>query len=244
MSASPVHPWAAKLTGPARSKGGYSTTRRCSVCGERGHSANSTRHNGADQAAVDAEVRAAELEAEEAGKFIRWTPGDDDGADGDTTADRIRARAPMTPSGRTRSATVPVRAPRRELRFTSLALVVVDDSDIPRPRTRGDCEGGYRPCPWISCSQHLFIDVNPDNGSIKLNHPGLEPWELAETCALDLADRGGATLEEVGRLVGVTRERIRQCEVKIVAKLRDRLPGIAEPDSPGPATTSPVYQEG
>ena len=43
---------------------------------------------------------------------------------------------------------------------------------------------------------------------------------MSETCALDVADRGGITLEEVGELVNLTRERIRQVEVLGLDKLR------------------------
>ena len=42
---------------------------------------------------------------------------------------------------------------------------------------------------------------------------------MTETCALDVADRGGTTLEEVGAIMNLTRERIRQVEVKGLAKL-------------------------
>src|SRR6202007_2791771 len=49
--------------------------------------------------------------------------------------------------------------------------------------------------------------------------PDLEVWEMNETCALDVADRGGTTLEEVGAIMNLTRERIRQVEVKGLAKL-------------------------
>src|SRR5687768_18394193 len=42
---------------------------------------------------------------------------------------------------------------------------------------------------------------------------------MNETCALDIADRGGTTLEEVGAILNLTRERIRQVEVKALAKL-------------------------
>jgi hypothetical protein len=42
---------------------------------------------------------------------------------------------------------------------------------------------------------------------------------MSETCALDVADRGGTTLEEVGAIMNLTRERIRQVEVKGLAKL-------------------------
>jgi hypothetical protein len=36
---------------------------------------------------------------------------------------------------------------------------------------------------------------------------------------LDVADRGGTTLEDVGAIMNLTRERIRQVEVKALAKL-------------------------
>jgi hypothetical protein len=99
----------------------------------------------------------------------------------------------------------------------------VDESaDYDRPRTRGDCAGGERPCPWVSCQHNLFLDVQK-TGGIKLNFPDVEVWELVESCALDVADRGngeGVTLEEVGALMNVTRERVRQIEIKGLAKLR------------------------
>jgi hypothetical protein len=64
------------------------------------------------------------------------------------------------------------------------------------------------------------LDVSARTGAIKLNFPDLEVWEMNETCALDIADRGGATLEEVGAIMNLTRERIRQVEVKGLAKLQ------------------------
>ena len=63
------------------------------------------------------------------------------------------------------------------------------------------------------------MDVSPRTGAIKLNFPDLEVWELAESCALDVADRGGTTLEDVGAIMNLTRERIRQVEVKALAKM-------------------------
>jgi len=89
-----------------------------------------------------------------------------------------------------------------------------------RPRTRADCKDSPRPCPWTSCKQHLYLDINPLTGSIKLNWPDLEPDELTESCALDVADRGGVTLEIVGRLMNLTRERIRMIENLALAKLK------------------------
>lgn len=89
-----------------------------------------------------------------------------------------------------------------------------------RPRTRGDCVEGPRPCPWVSCKFHLYLDINPESGSIKLNFPDREVWEMNETCALDIADRGGITLEEVGEILNLTRERIRQVEALGLDKLQ------------------------
>ena len=109
------------------------------------------------------------------------------------------------------------RMTKRELELGR--LLYPDDEDVERPVTRADCAGGARPCPFVSCKHHLFLDVSARTGAIKLNFPDLEVWEMSETCALDIADRGGTTLEEVGAIMNLTRERIRQVEVKGLAKL-------------------------
>lgn len=93
------------------------------------------------------------------------------------------------------------------------------EKDYWKPRNREACAAIERPCPYVSCKHHLFIDVSPRTGAIKLNFPDLEVWELKESCALDVADRGGTTLEDVGAIMNLTRERIRQVEVKALAKL-------------------------
>ncbi len=90
-----------------------------------------------------------------------------------------------------------------------------------RPRTRADCVNGPRPCLFVSCKHNLYLDVNPETGSIKLNFPDKEIWELEHTCALDVAEKGGITLEEVGAIMNLTRERIRQVETRGLAKLRE-----------------------
>ena len=124
---------------------------------------------------------------------------------------------------RARSKTIaPRRLTKEELRFRDL-LPMVDDPF--RPGTRAECKEGERPCPYVSCKHHLYLDVNPDTGSIKLNIPDLEVWEMAETCSLDVADRGGITLEEVGEILNLTRERIRQVEVRGLLKLKMVGPG-------------------
>ncbi|MBW2730987.1 MAG: DNA-binding protein [Deltaproteobacteria bacterium] len=89
-----------------------------------------------------------------------------------------------------------------------------------KPESRAECKCGVRPCPYVSCKHHLYLDVNPDTGSIKLNFPHLEVWEMEETCSIDVAERGGITLEEVGEIMNLTRERIRQVEVRGLLKLK------------------------
>lgn len=120
--------------------------------------------------------------------------------------------------GRVRSKTIaPKRLTRDERRLSEL-LVYPDD--VERPTTRDDCKNMERPCPFVSCAHHLYLDVNPESGAIKLNFPHLEVWEMAETCSLDVADRGGITLEEVGTILNLTRERIRQVEVRGLTKIK------------------------
>jgi hypothetical protein len=91
-----------------------------------------------------------------------------------------------------------------------------------RPRTRGECAGGERPCPYAGCQYNLYLDVAA-NGSIILNFPDLEPVDMEEagrrSCALDVADRGGARLETIADLMNLTRERVRQLEARALARL-------------------------
>ncbi len=129
--------------------------------------------------------------------------------------------------GRRRSKTMSRKEIARDLRRQrALGLMdpelqaTIQEIEQSRPRSRADCAHGERPCMFISCKHHLYLDVNPETGSIKLNFPDKEIWELEETCALDVADRGGITLEEVGTIMNLTRERIRQVETRGLLKLR------------------------
>jgi hypothetical protein len=86
---------------------------------------------------------------------------------------------------------------RRPPRAAKVSLPVVQ----PQSRTRGDCIDGPRPCPEVRCRHHL------GNGD-------------AETCSLDVADRGEHTLDEVGELMGISYERVRQIEEIALRKAR------------------------
>jgi hypothetical protein len=97
------------------------------------------------------------------------------------------------------------------------------DSLLDRPRTRGECFQVPRPCPHVSCSYNLYLDVDERSGQLKLNSPGLDPDEVSLSCALDVAGDGPRSLEEVGELLGVSRERIRQIEEVALSKLQRRM---------------------
>jgi len=122
--------------------------------------------------------------------------------------------------GLTRSKTISSRKLSAEEREE--VELIEDELGHLRPKNRAECRLADRPCPYVSCKHHLYLDVNPRTGSIKLNFPDLEVWELSETCALDVAERGGMTLEEVGELMNLTRERIRQVEAKGIEKIKDQ----------------------
>ena len=109
------------------------------------------------------------------------------------------------------------RMTKREL---ELGRMLFPETDYEKPKSRAECHEGMRPCPFVSCKYHLFLDVQPRTGAIKLNFPDLEVEDMNESCSLDIADRGGTTLEEVGAIMNLTRERIRQLEVRAMAKVK------------------------
>ena len=133
----------------------------------------------------------------------------------DTAVTREQRRSRRKRAVRARTISVK-RMTKREL---ELGRLLYPETDYWKPRAREECAGGERPCPYVSCKYHLYLDVSPRTGAIKLNFPDLEVWEMNQTCSLDVADRGGTTLEDVGAIMNLTRERIRQVEVRALAKL-------------------------
>lgn len=116
---------------------------------------------------------------------------------------------------------------KREQRESAPAPAAEDEGvwEQTLPKRRSGCLQGAeaeRPCPYVSCKHHLYLDVNEVTGSIRFNFPDMEVWEIGETCVLDIADRGGETLESIGELLGLTRERVRQIEGKAMRLARRR----------------------
>lgn len=118
---------------------------------------------------------------------------------------------------------------RHTLTPESLYREVIADAEwsvaFDRPKTTAECPPGDY-CPFVSCKFHLYLDVNLETGTLILNHPHLNVWEMEECCVLKAiakkhrTQEDGYTLEEVGRLMGLTRERIRQIEQEVRAKVR------------------------
>lgn len=131
-----------------------------------------------------------------------------------TTREQRRSRRKREVRART------ISVKRITKRSLEIGRALFPETDYEKPRTRADCIDGPRPCPYVSCKFNLYLDVQPNTGAIKMNFPDIEVEDMKESCALDIADRGGTTLEEVGAIMNLTRERIRQLEVRAMAKVK------------------------
>lgn len=140
------------------------------------------------------------------------------------------AEPPKAPKRR-RPYTIALRdIPKRDL---ERGWMLYPETEYERPHARSECIAGphaQRPCPFVSCKHHLYLDVDDCNGSIKVNFPvaveedGLEDVATAlelmpETCALDVAATGDAALEEVGANLNLVRESVRKIELAAFKKL-------------------------
>jgi hypothetical protein len=76
-----------------------------------------------------------------------------------------------------------------------------------RPKTRADCVDGPRPCPWVSCRYHLWLNVE-SHGRVRFNCGDM----TGPSCVLDEAAKGPKTLTEVGEIMGVSKQRAEQIE--------------------------------
>jgi hypothetical protein len=83
---------------------------------------------------------------------------------------------------------------------------ILSNPPIDRPTLRSQCRSGgplaVRPCPWASCMYRLP------------QFPG-----ASESCALDVAERGRHTQVSIGRLLGLSKQRVDQIEKEALAKL-------------------------
>jgi hypothetical protein len=117
-----------------------------------------------------------------------------------------------------------------------LGRLLYPEVHVPRPATRAECAEGERPCPFVSCKYHLYLDVSPKTGAIKMNFPDLDVSDMAETCVLDVAERGDATVLEIAAVMNLSGERIRQVELEAFGRITgmDERAGLRQFDEDGP----------
>ena len=93
-----------------------------------------------------------------------------------------------------------------------------------RPRTRADCANIPRPCPFVGCRYHLYLDVM--KRGLVFNFPDREVWELEHSCALDLADatKGkGNTTTRIGEIMGWSKQNASQTVLRAVQLIKERV---------------------
>lgn len=93
------------------------------------------------------------------------------------------------------------------------------------PRTRRECPNG--PCPHVGCRYHLWTERRLDRRGavVDLRETPLF-GDRRHTCVLNEIARGPLTLEAIGGLFDLSRERVRQIETDALARLRDADPGV------------------
>lgn len=88
-----------------------------------------------------------------------------------------------------------------------------------RPQTRADCLDGPRPCPFVGCRYNLLVEVTAA-GSIKM--PLGAPWEAdpdTPSCALDVADDGERTLQDIADILGISLQWVVQSRAEALRKM-------------------------
>ena len=150
---------------------------------------------------------------------------DQDDDDADEPAGEAEPRA-----GRKRKRRTQPRPKRIAVKKLTKSVIAAGWADLggrearpPRPRTWAECGPFINACPFVGCRHHNFLDVNPVSGTITMNHPHREPLDLERPCSLAVAMGGPLTLDEVGEILNLTRERIRQIEIVAQIQLKRRV---------------------
>jgi hypothetical protein len=88
------------------------------------------------------------------------------------------------------------------------------------PATRGDCSAIARPCPRYLCRHNLSVE---DERAGRPHH-GVSPPPVivvkSESCALDVAERGGLSYRALGAVLAITRQRAEQVAARAARKLQ------------------------
>lgn len=101
----------------------------------------------------------------------------------------------------------------------------VHDVSPGMPRTRRECPNG--PCPHVGCRYHLWTERRLDRrGAVVDLRETAAFGNVDHTCVLNEIACGPLTLEAIGGLFHLSRERVRQIEADALARLRDGDPGV------------------
>lgn len=185
-----------------------------------------------DQGLPDIELPKDALSKEElevlVDEFAKEEDGEDEDEDGDKVAPKIKEPTYMKPR------TIGVTQLSRTHKYTVADLggslkEQADWAEANRPQVRAHCVDGPRPCPFMLCRYHLYLEVLK-TGALRINFPDKDPMEMPYSCALDIAERGGIVLEELGLLMRITRERMRQIEAYAKLRISETL---KDPDRKG-----------
>lgn len=105
----------------------------------------------------------------------------------------------------------------------------MDNFELIRPpKTRAGCQNDPGFCLALTCKFHFIHFFEPHLDPLKTllkdkSNEKIADWLIAlpESCVLDILDRcGNTTLETIGVVGFITRERVRQVEAKSLTKLR------------------------
>lgn len=113
-----------------------------------------------------------------------------------------------------------------------LRLNVLPQAWHDKPRTRGDCEDGPRPCPWVTCRYHTLLDISHHGKLFKSRRFDENSPEdiidalarMRHTCALDVGELGAHTQAEVASILNVDQSSVAHTEVDAIARARGKLP--------------------
>lgn len=112
-----------------------------------------------------------------------------------------------------------------------------DERTAARPRTRGECADGPRPCPWLSCRHHLFAPPASSTAPTAAALDAMEELIFARlgaaaagdpSCALDVVEEADEelTLDVIAATLGpspLSLARVRQLERRGLSVLRGEL---------------------